>query len=152
MLKFATVLLLLASPVFAAEKSKDLTIGQVLQINSGLAGLNCASRVLKDAGSEKMGCEAYQWTPAMAWLISEDIHKTEDVIKRYYKWRSEQIAAIPRDADGKVRPDADAKFTLLDGEMLDTASGLVLTPFKRQDLEPMKLPPSVLSNLWAVIE
>lgn len=136
----------------AQTTTKGLTVGQVLQINSGLAGMNCANKVLKDSGNEKIGCVPYEWSAAMTWKISEAQHKTEEVIKRYYKLRNEGLAALPRDKDGKVPGDLDAKFALRDGEMLEADSGLVLEHFHRADLEPMKLPPAVLGALWPIID
>ncbi len=165
MKRLALLLCLLALPAVAAEapspppqlniettKPKTLTIGQVLQINSGLAGMNCASRVLKDAGNEKMGCEPYQWSIGMAWRIPEYIAKTQDVARRYYNWRNGALAALPRLPDGKVAGDVDARFALEDGKMQDQETGLTLEHFKRSDLEAMKLPPSVLGALWPIID
>lgn len=161
------LLLLFASPALAraaegptppptisipTEKPKGLTIGQVLQINGGLAGMNCATKVLKDAGNEKMGCVPYEWSAGMVWRISESANKTEGVIKRYYQWRNATVATLVRDKDGKVPADVDAKFAVRDQEMLDTDSGLSLERFKKSELEPMKLPPSVLNALWAIID
>lgn len=134
------------------KDTKTITISQVLQISAGLSGMSCASRVLKDAGNEKMGCDPYAWSPGMSWRISENQNKTEGVIKRYYRLRNEALAALPRLPDGKVAGDVDAKFALRDGEMLEQESGIVLDHFKRSELEPMKLPPVVLNALWPIID
>lgn len=166
MLKYTIAFFLLALPALAAEaptpppainaptdKPKPLTIGQVLQVSAGLAKMNCADRVLKDAGNEKMGCEPYAWSVGMSWRISEFQHRADDVVRLYYKKRNEALLVLPRLPDGKVAGDVDAKFALQDAEMLDLESGLTLEPhFKRGDLEPMKLPPPVLSALWPIID
>ena len=157
-LPLVLIALLFPSLAYAADAVKPpksptgLTVGQVLQINQGLAGMNCASKVLKDSGNEKIGCVPYEWAPAITWKISEAQHKTEEIIKRYYKLRNEGLAALPRDKDGKVPGDLDAKFALRDGEMLEADSGLVLEHFHRADLEPMKLPPAVLGAIWPIID
>lgn len=139
-------------PITITAAKPGLTIGQVLQVSTGLAGMNCASRVLKDAGNEKMGCDPYPWSVGMGWKISGNQHLTEDPIKRYYRLRNEALAALPRLPDGKVAGDVDAKFALRDGEMLEQNSGIVLDRFKRSELEPMKLPPAVLNALWSIID
>jgi hypothetical protein len=153
MLKYLLPLCLLVTIAHAddAAKPKTLTVRDAVQISNGLANMSCASRVLKDAGNEKMGCDPYQWSPGMSWRISDYQHRVEDVARRYYRLRNEALAALPR-TDGKLSGDDEAKFALRDADILDQDAGLTLEPFKRSELEPMKLPPAVLAALWSIIE
>jgi len=135
-----------------ADPKTGLTIGQVRQVATGLAQLDCAPHLIKDGAKESMACVPNDWSPGISWLISGNSHKCEDVIKRYYKWRNEQIAKLPRKSDGSVTADAEASFALQDGDYLNLDSGITLQHFKKSDLEGKKIPPSVLENLWTIID
>lgn len=137
-------------PTLLLEKPKSLTVAQVLQINRGLAAMNCGNRVLKDAGNEKMSCVPYDWSVGMSRRISTYEHQTEEVVRIYYKKKSQKLAALPRDGEGKISAAIDANFALVDNAMLDEESGLILEPFTYVELDPMKLPPSTLNDIWPI--
>lgn len=142
-------------PPVQIEIAKDpskLSVGQVIQISVALSKMNCGDKILKDGSKESIACVPYEWSPGLSWMISGNLHKSQEVALRYYKLRNEALAALPRKADGTIASDVDAKFGQYDSGMQDQDSGVTLEHFRRSDLEPMKLPPSVLAGLWPIID
>jgi len=151
------VLLPVAS--LAAEKPDDakltdakLTVEQVLQINAGLSQLNCGNKIIKDGAKETLVCEPYKWSAGVNWLIATNQRKTTEIAAQYGKVRNQAIANLPHKPDGSLTDEAAVKFTVQDREQLDVKTEISLDHFKRADLEPMNLPPSVIAALLPIID
>jgi hypothetical protein len=155
MKKLFVLALLLASSASALagdnEPSK-FTVEQVLQINAGLSQLNCGNKTIKDGAKETQICEAYKWSPGLTWMIATDQRKTLEIAAQYNKGRNQALASLVRKADGNPTEEAAAKFAVADRDALDVKFEIALDHFKRADLEPMNLPPSVITALLPIID
>lgn len=146
----ATCLVLSASSVFAEEQK--ITVEQVVQINAGLGQLNCGSKIIKDGAKETQVCDNYKWSPGLNWMIATNQRKAQDIVAQYNKVRNQAINNLARKADGTPTDEAAAKFAVQDREYLDEKVSVEFERFKKTDLEPMNLPPSVLSVLMLIID
>jgi hypothetical protein len=152
MLKYLTVITaLIFSPAWAADAEK-LTVEQVLQINLALSQMNCGNKIIKDGGKESFVCEPYKWSTGLSWQIAGNQHKVLDTAAQYNKLRNQVIASLARKPDGEPTSEAAAKFAIQDREFQEQKVDIALDHFRRSDLEPMNLPPAVLSALWPIID
>lgn len=142
---------LLATPAFAADEQK-LTVEQVIRINTALLSMNCGDRVIKDGAKESMICDPYKWSPGLNWLIATNQSKTQEIATRYGKLRNQAVAKVVRKPDGNPTEEAAAKFAVEDQEQLDIKIDIALWHFRGTDLEPMNLPPKVISGLLPIID
>lgn len=148
---FAVICLIFAAPAFAADV-RPLTVDDALNINAALSQLNCGNRIIKDGAKESFVCEPYKWSAGMAWLIAGNQDKLKRVAAQYAAVRNQVVDGLSRDKDGKVTQEAEAKFAIMDGEWRAKDAGATLDRFKRSELEPMGLPPSVLAALMPIID
>ncbi len=114
--------------------------------------MNCGNKIIKDGTKETQVCDSYKWSTGLAWQIASNQRKTLDIVNQYNKVRNQLIAALPRKNDGEPTSEASAKFTVQDRELQEQTTDVALDHFKRSDLEPMSLPPSVISALWPIID
>lgn len=149
----AIALTIIATPAFAQQPpSAEMTIEQVMQINAGLSQLNCVQRVIKDGAKETLVCDPYKWGIGASWLIASNLRRTQEIASQYTKLRNQALANLARKPDGDATNEAAAKFAVDDRGYLDVKVSIVLDHFKRSDLEPMNLPPSVITLLLPIIE
>lgn len=143
--------ILASSPTLAADPQK-FTLEQVMQISVGLSQLNCGNRIIKDGAKETQVCDNYKWSAGLTWLIATNQRKTQDVVAQYSKVRNQAVANLVRKPDGTVTDEAAAKFAVQEREFLDETVSVELDHFKKSDLEPMNLQPSVIAALILIID
>lgn len=135
-----------------AADDKRLSVEDVVWINSALSQLNCGGKVIKDGTKETFICEPYKWSPGINWMIATNLRKAQEIATQYNRLRGQAVANLTRKPDGTPADDAQAKFAVDDRKMLDDKITIDLGRFKRGDLEPMNLPPSVIAGLLPIID
>lgn len=140
------------SSVPKADKLNTLTVDQVVQIAQGLSQLDCASKIIKDGAKETVACEPYKWSPGMVWQIATAQRKARDVVNDFQRLKDVEITKLPRKADGSIADEVQSQFSVKMRGLLDQDAKVVFDKFKRDQLEPMNLPPSVISLLLPIIE
>lgn len=140
---------LAASPATAAEK---LPVDQVLQIAVSLSQLQCGNKMVKEGGAEKIVCEPYKWPADLSWRIARNLRKARDVASDYDRMLEQERSKMARDKDGQPTEKASAELTVTMRARLDSQINVDFERFTRAELEPMNLPPNVISALLPIIE
>lgn len=138
--------------VAKSDKAKALTVDEVLLIAQGLSQLDCGNKAVKDGTKESVICEPYKWPMAMVWQIATAQRQAREVVTEFNRLRDVEVSKLPRKADGTISDEAQAQFAVKMRSLLDAAARTHIDKFKRSELEPMSLPPSVISLLLPIIE
>lgn len=150
---FFAVALSLAALVSASAAEPTITVNDVILINGALNRMNCAEKVIKDGQKETFICEPYKLSAGFAWSIATNLRKTADVVTQFQKVRNEAILKLDRKSDGDPTEAARAKFSLDERAWLDApVTDVKFDRFKKADVEPLNLAPSVISALLPIID
>ncbi len=140
---------LVAGSVQAAEVK--MPVDQIVQIAVGLSQMQCGNKLVRESGGEKIVCKPYDWSAAMAWQIARNLKKARDVALDYDRMAEQARANAQRDKDGNLTDKGAADVALALRARSDAQIGIDLERFNRGDLEPMNLPPAVISALLPII-
>jgi hypothetical protein len=75
-----------------------------------------------------------------------------DATERAAQCSAHTATGAPKPPDGSPMDGAATKLAVQDREWLDRPADVTFERFKRSDLEPMNIPPSVVSALQPIIE
>lgn len=142
------------------DQARGLTVGEAVALAGALGQLNCAYKIIKDGAKESDVCVPYDWhalygddrAVKLPWTIATYARAVAPIADTYRQQTNEALAALPRKADGTPSDAAQAQFQIDDQARLKQPANIELGHFKRADIEPLNLQPSLISALLPIID
>lgn len=150
----AAALAAIATPTLAA----DLTTGDCLQVNAGLAALDRYDRVIKDTSGEHVVSAQYKLGGTVRFTVAQMMATLKPIVDAFEKARTALITEV---SGGKpVQPNSPEldRLNVEYAKMTARPCGVTLPKIKLSDLklgdgdDQNPIPPSVLSALLPMIE
>lgn len=135
--------------------TKPLTVGQIITIGNVLMRISCQDKVIKDGAKESFVCEPYsadKLKPGLSWQIAGNLSKATEITSRFQRAHNQALIGQARKPDGALTDEAQSAMAAHDAGLLEMEEKIDFERFKRAEIEPLNLPPAIISALMPIID